>query len=144
MEQLLATYATIRIMSNLVLWKQTDPRWANNVLGYNTDPNFTLGRYGCLVSDIAMLVATATDDTSWTPARVNDFLKANNGFQKDGGLLIWSKISEIFPFIQLQGSTGSFAEVEAFVAAAEPNYAIFKVENGAHYVLAPYTNQIAR
>jgi hypothetical protein len=130
-------------MSNLVLYKQTDAPWGSELLGFNTDPSYTIGRYGCLISDLAMLVATATGDHSWNPGKMNDFLKANGGYQPGGGLLIWSKVSELFPFITTGATTTDLAEAENFVAAAEANYAIFEVENGAHYVLAPYTNQIA-
>jgi hypothetical protein len=63
---------------------QRDSRWANTLLGYNTNSEYTIGKYGCLVSCLG-------NYTGKTPAEVNQILKDNSGFQSGGGLFIWSK-----------------------------------------------------
>ena len=55
---------------------QRDSRWSNTKLG-NT--NLTLGKYGCLVTSLAMLKGT-------TPDKVNSALVKENGFTREGYL----------------------------------------------------------
>ncbi len=62
---------------------QKDPRWANVLLGYNTDATYNIGNYGCLITCFANYLGK-------TPVEINDILKANQGFVQ-GGLFVWSK-----------------------------------------------------
>lgn len=63
---------------------QRDPRWANILLGFNTDPKYTIGLYGCLITCLAAYVGKQ-------PNEVNDLLKAGGGFTAGSGLFVWSK-----------------------------------------------------
>jgi hypothetical protein len=55
---------------------QRDSKWSNTKLG-NT--NLTLGKYGCLITSLAMLKGT-------TPDKVNSALVKGNGFTREGYL----------------------------------------------------------
>ncbi len=66
---------------------QRDDRWRNILLGYNTNPTFNIGNYGCLITCFANYLDK-------TPIEVNDILKANQGFV-NGGELVWSKVSAL-------------------------------------------------
>lgn len=128
---------------SITLFRQGDPRWSANILGNNTDPAWNLGKVGCLISDEAMLVVAATGDASWTPARMNDFVRANGGF--DGGLLRWPIIPKLFPFLEDHGKhtdSAFLADAAAWVKDA-PNYAILEVDGGVHYVLLYQAGAIA-
>lgn len=128
---------------NLILYKQTDSRWTNDILGYNpAKAKITLGSHGCLVSDVAMMVSTATGDPNWTPRRVNQILQANNGFAPNGGLLYWQKIPELWPFIHFERTAATLKEVNDWLKS-EANFAILKVNDGAHYVWGTANGQMA-
>lgn len=69
---------------------QRDARWGKLLLGFNTDPQYSIGNYGCLITCLAM----ATD---LTPDVVNEKLKSVNGFEPGSGELVWSKVKEYLP-----------------------------------------------
>lgn len=128
---------------NLTLYKQTDPRWASDILGYNpANAKITLGSHGCLVSDVAMMISTATGDASWTPRRINQTLQANNGFAPNSGLLYWQKVTELWPFIHFERTAATLREVNDWLRS-EANFAILKVNDGAHYVWGTANGQMA-
>lgn len=70
---------------------QNDPRWKNTTLGTS---NVTIGNYGCTITCIAMLLGT-------TPDVVNKRMVDVQGFA-EGNLVIWSKIEEAFPGINVR------------------------------------------
>jgi hypothetical protein len=122
-------------MSNLVMFRQGHVPGANDLLGYNTDRNFTLAKQGCLVTSFAMFTSSVSGET-WTPQRLNNHLKANNGFAPGGGLLYWQAIPRLFPFIQPVRITTDKNELHQWLGDL-PNYAIIKLNGGAHYAWAP-------
>jgi hypothetical protein len=135
-------------MSNLVYFRQGAPAYTNDILGYNPAERdkkgqliWTLGNYGCLVTALAMFVATVTGDKSWTPGRMNKFLQDNGGFEPGGGLLYWSAISRLFPFIETQGVSRFVENTNKFLQD-EPNYALIKLNDGAHYAFAPMVGKM--
>jgi hypothetical protein len=62
---------------------QRDSRWSSVLLGYNTNPVYNIGNYGCLITSFANYLGK-------TPVEINDILKANQGFV-NGGEFVWSK-----------------------------------------------------
>lgn len=70
---------------------QRDPRWGNIKLGTS---NTYIKDFGCTITCIAMIIGT-------TPDVVNERMKAVSGFA-NGNLVIWDKVKEAFPGIQLR------------------------------------------
>ena len=69
-----------------VNWRQTDPSWANIKIG-NT--NSTIGKIGCLVTSIAILIEKSGANTTISPFNPGKFVEAlnkNNGFDSGGNL----------------------------------------------------------
>lgn len=69
-----------------VNWRQTDPIWANIKIG-NT--NSTIGKIGCLVTSIAILIEKSGANTTISPFNPGTFVEAlnkNNGFDSGGNL----------------------------------------------------------
>ena len=69
-----------------VNWRQTDPSWANIKIG-NT--NSTIGKIGCLVTSIAILIEKSGANTTISPFNPGTFVEAlnkNNGFDSGGNL----------------------------------------------------------
>jgi len=72
---------------------QRDSRWKNKLLGFNTDTQYTIGGYGCLITCLAMLKNDAVD-------AINIELKRISGFLEGTGYYIWEAISRIYPEIK--------------------------------------------
>ena len=69
-----------------VNWRQTEPSWANIKIG-NT--NSTIGKIGCLVTSIAILIEKSGANTTISPFNPGTFVEAlnkNNGFDSGGNL----------------------------------------------------------
>lgn len=69
---------------------QRDPQWANIPVGTGIQ---TIGQIGCILTALSDIINT-------TPDVVNERLNAVNGFA-NGNLVIWAKIPEAFPGIQV-------------------------------------------
>lgn len=69
---------------------QRDPRWKDVILGTKG----TIGVFGCTISVIGNIIGVI-------PTFVNDHMRAVNGFAQ-GNLVIWDKIAEAFPGIQVR------------------------------------------
>ena len=76
---------------------QTDPRWKDSLLGF--DSTSTIGSYGCLLTCLAM--AANALGSNETPASLNDKMKAINGFI--GSMVKVGAISTALPGIKLGG-----------------------------------------
>jgi chaperonin cofactor prefoldin len=63
---------------------QRELPWASELLGYNTDPKYTIHDYACLITSFGNYVGM-------NPGEVNELLKTNNGFVKGSGNFVWSK-----------------------------------------------------
>lgn len=107
----------------LPLWSQKDPRWATDKLGTSKT---TIGGWGCLVTIISAELARRGILTN--PGKLNRDLTAIDGY-KDGNLLIWSKLTFLFPQIQMDlafwkelGKDGSDLRpfVDALLASGRP------------------------
>jgi hypothetical protein len=69
---------------NVKTYSQRDSRWGSIVLGNNTDPQYSLYWYACLITSLGNYVDK-------TPDQVNTLLKNNGGFTQGDGNFIWSK-----------------------------------------------------
>ena len=78
------------------IYSQNDERWKNKTLGTKG----TIGAYGCLLTDIAMLCVYFGKNE--TPDTLNEKLKANGGFV-NGNIYVWGALTKIFPDITYQG-----------------------------------------
>jgi hypothetical protein len=118
---------------------QTTEPWASQLLGFNTDPNFTISRYGCLVTAASNLLK-ATTGRQVDPGAMNDWLKANDGFVAGEGILIWSVLPKLGGFTA-GGTAPNLAALKTFLAPVQ-NFAIMGVNNDSHFVLVTEVNQI--
>src|ERR1035437_1852534 len=66
------------------LYSQRDSRWASIILGNNTQSQYNIGLYGCLITALAMYLNDQ-------PNNINQKLKDNGGFSKGSGDFVWSK-----------------------------------------------------
>lgn len=58
---------------------QNDPRWQDKALGFATDPGSTIGKFGCLLTSLAMVAnASGADET---PDTLNEKMKTAQAFQ---------------------------------------------------------------
>lgn len=76
------------MLKPLLLLSQRDSKWANILLGFNTNLPYTLGNFGCLITCLSMYIGKLVNET-------NDILKANQAFAKDSGEFIWGKSSAL-------------------------------------------------
>lgn len=123
-------------------YSQNDARWSGQLLGYNTDRDYTLGSQGCLVTSVANLMWYT--GKNMTPAQVNTWLKDNKGFLPGGGLMYWWAVPKLNPDVKDQGTTASIARVKQYVAA-EGCFAILQVTKSGfpmHFVIMVNTTQI--
>lgn len=95
-----------------VNWRQTDPSWSNIKIG-NT--NSTIGKIGCLVTSIAILIEKSGVNTTISPFNPGTFVEAlnnNNGFDDEGNLQ-YAAVEKVVPGfsyggnINLRGKTRS-------------------------------------
>lgn len=112
---------------------QRDPQWANVLLGWNTDPTFDLGNYGCLVTSMANY-CWAIDPSNLTtsnPGLLNEALKRNGGFVQGGGDIIWSGFNQaIDTDILAQGVTSDIHALADWLNG-DNHYALIQV-TGSH------------
>jgi chaperonin cofactor prefoldin len=74
------------------LISQQDSRWANILLGFNTDPKYNIKNYGCLLSCLAM--GLCYYDYNTDPEDLNNKLKKVGGFA-GGGNYVWHSVEKI-------------------------------------------------
>lgn len=131
-------------MTNIItkLYAQTDPRWANQLLGFNTSRPYTIGNYGCVVTAIGNLLRAITGNAMYSPEYINTWGKANGGFALGGGLAKWDAYLNLGSFTA-HGQTSSLEEVNKWLQVDE-NFAIveFQLPGTQHYCLAPYIGMI--
>jgi hypothetical protein len=78
-----------RVELAVPLFRQTDDRWANDLLGETVN---TLGAEGCAVTSAAMVLASYGVDTD--PHRLNAYLQKNQGYTPQGWIY-WEKAAEL-------------------------------------------------
>ena len=127
----------------MIFYAQTSQPWASDLLGFNTDPNWDLANQGCLATAWGNMLVATTGDESWTPAKVNDWMKANGGFVAGGGLFIFS-VALGMGGVTAHGLTADVNAVNNFLKDP-PNFAIIEVRTssgGQHFVLGSAVNTI--
>lgn len=86
-----------------VNWRQGDPSWANVRIG-NTSS--TVGRIGCLVTSIAILIEKSGVNTTISPFNPGTFVEAlnkNGGFDGDGNLQ-YAAVNKAVPGFEYVGN----------------------------------------
>lgn len=121
---------------------QSNSAWSSQLLGYNTDPNYNIGNFGCLVDAWGNMLIATTGDQQWTPARVNDWMKEHQGFVAGGGIFIFS-VALGMGGVTAHGITGDVSQLNSFLKDP-PNFAIIEVKGprGQHFVLGSAVNTI--
>lgn len=124
-------------------FSQTNPAWNKQLLGYNTDPAFNIGNYGCLITAYGNMLMAATGESQYNPPFINQWMRDNNGFLPGGGIFIWSKAAGLSGAVA-KGTSADFNAVKSFLLP-EPNFAILEVRAGRnqHFVLANTASTIA-
>jgi len=106
----------------LVYLSQQDPQWKNDRLGLSTDPDDTIGKYGCALTSISMLVSGHGYTES--PKTLNEKLKAKGGFS--GSAIFWGAVSQAHPEITLkedircENTDAPLAKINAAIDAGQP------------------------
>lgn len=126
------------------LYSQMDSRWGKVLLGFNTQSNYNIYNYGCLITCLAMVAKYYGYDA--TPVIINDGLKDKKQFV-NGGLYVWggitklySKISEKLVRTPTPLTDAQYAEIKASLDKGFPvmlyiDYNPNTVEPDQHYVL---------
>ncbi|MBL8045744.1 MAG: hypothetical protein JNL09_04340 [Anaerolineales bacterium] len=101
---------------------QNDPRWQNDLLGFATDGNSTIGKFGCLLTSLAMTAnALGADET---PATLNEKMKAVQAFQ--GPWVRAHQIGAAVPGLRVARNVecrdvpAPLADIDATLAASRP------------------------
>lgn len=124
-------------------YSQRDTRWANELLGHNTDRSFNLANYGCAVTAVSNML-WYMGHPEMNPSWMNNWLKGNGGFLPGGGLLVWSAVNKVSGDIRSQGYTTDKVALNNFIAK-EGSFAIVQVKGPGfpmHFVCMPLTNTI--
>jgi hypothetical protein len=84
------------------IYNQRDPKWASKLLGFNKEPKYTIGDYGCLITTISTyLTAIKLKETPETLDAKLKALGADVGYVKGTGLYIWSSLAKIHPDVTM-------------------------------------------
>jgi len=75
------------------LYSQQDSRWSQKLLGFNTDPQYNIYDYGCLITSLAMVASYYGKDTN--PEHINESLKKVKGFS-NGGFYNWGSVKKVY------------------------------------------------
>jgi len=122
---------TSTLAINAPVFKQGDPRWKGQTLGFGPS---TIGSAGCLMTSVTSMVNGAgvkVNGALPNPSTMNAWLKSHGGFQRD--LFVWGSISSLgFKFQgKISGKTSIVNAVKG-----KGKYVILNVNKGGHYVLA--------
>ena len=126
---------------NCSLYDQGDSRWSNFNLGFGST---TIGSHGCAVTSLAIALSCTgqvPDINNFSPAVLNEALKANNGF--DGDLVYWnnSALREFVPTFTMSGdysisinaSPEEKIEILKTVFEESNRIGIIHIKNSEHY-----------
>lgn len=131
-------------MLNIKPLSQRNSAWAKIPLGFNTDPQYTIGGYGCLITCLAMSCNYYGEEE--TPATLNEKLKKAKMFT-NGGFYSWGGITAVHPEIKekvtLTPAKLTDAQIKEIQKAIDSGYPVmvqidFQPEDAdpdMHYVL---------
>lgn len=112
--------STPSIKLNVPLFRQDDPQWSKEKLGYSTKGS-TIGSAGCAITSISMVFKYYGVQTD--PKKLNTWLKANNGYS--GGDVKW----EIAPGIS-KGKIKYIGRIDYTHVPADLNKIKSEIKNG--------------
>lgn len=107
-------------------WKQTDSKWSNVMIGDEPDEN--VGKYGCLVTSMAIQISRSGSKIGSLPGGSNEFdpgsfaksIKDNNGFD-NGGSFLGSGYQSIAPNFNIAGDNSVNISDNATLASVISN-----------------------
>lgn len=99
---------------------QRDSRWGSQILGYNTNPIYSIYNYGCLITSLGNYVGK-------DPAEVNQLLKDNGGYLAGSGNFIWSKSTVlgitqtyISPYYDAEVTSQGITKIKEYIGQGIP------------------------
>jgi hypothetical protein len=122
---LLLAFIALAMSRSYPLYKQCDPKWANEQLGTSAN---TICKAGCAMSSLAM--ALAGTGHNYNPSTLNAWLKGHGGYVS-GDLLVWGSVNSLG--LTFQGKVAN-SQIKAKLDAGFA--VICNVHNGGHWVLA--------
>ena len=100
-------------MINTTTLAQRDPRWARVLLGFNTDPHYSIGAYGCLLCAVSELAGVNPDVMNAALCQVGGYV--------NGGLMVFGRVDDACKLIK------------------SPRIVTYQNQTG-EYMYAPYPN----
>ena len=122
---LLALLLAVAASRSYPLYKQCDPKWANEQLGTSSN---TICKAGCLMSSVSM--ALSGIGKAYNPSTLNTWLKGHGGYVS-GDLFVWGSVSSLG--LSYQGKVAN-SNIASSLSAG--HIVILNVHNGGHWVLA--------
>jgi hypothetical protein len=125
-----------RVLLEVPLFQQNDPRWAGDFLGPTSG---TLGQEGCAVAAAAMTLRFHGVDTD--PGRLNHFLQSIPGGYTERGWIYWEKAAEKDPELMNQllphyEDDASFALLDLNLIRGNPSIVRLRYPSGiTHFVV---------
>lgn len=107
------------------LYKQCDPKWANEQLGTSS---VTICKAGCLMSSASMGLSGVGH--AYNPSTLNTWLKGHGGYVS-GDLFVWASINPIGLTFE-----GKVSNSQIKTKLDQGKVVICNVHNGGHWVLA--------
>ena len=96
------------------IYSQWDSRWANTLLGYNTNPQYNIYNYGCLITCLSMVARYYRKETD--PGSINATLKSINGYTASSGNYVYGSFTKIYSDIKEKLTTTPAALTDAQMA----------------------------
>lgn len=130
-------------------WTQDDPRWYNIRLNRCKDLSFY--HAGCaVISYTKLLIQAGIKDTSFTPDKLNTWMKNNNGYtDKSNALAWWEKLANIDSRITWAKTTwptgkASARKAQLMQSIKEGYFIIVGVNSGKHWVVVDNAESLKR
>lgn len=96
------------------IYSQWDSRWANTLLGFNTNPQYNIYNYGCLITCLSMVARYYKKETD--PGSINTTLKSINGYTASSGNYVYGSFTKIYSDIKEKLTTTPAALSDAQMA----------------------------
>lgn len=135
--------------SNWKGWTQDDPRWYNVKL--NRCKELSFYHAGCaIISYTKLLIQAGIKDTSFTPDKLNTWMKNNSGFtDKTNALADWEDLADIDSRITWAKTTwptgkASARKAQLMQSIKEGYFIIVGVNSGKHWVVVDNAESLKR
>jgi uncharacterized protein YvpB len=106
----------------LVYYAQSDPKWKDEMVGFGTAKNESIGDIGCALTSVAMVLSG--HGYTETPKSLNNKLKKIGGFAGSG--IRWWDVNKLYPqvrvksFVRCTDTPAPLAQIDAALAAGQP------------------------